>query len=85
MTTATGTDFEREVRMLIRSRHGIAPSLNHAQVKSLLAAVNLPHGNAFMDKVRQNGLLQPLPIPLNGHARYGIEAVVNLLKQLNGG
>lgn len=77
-------DFDKELRTLIRSRHGIAVSLNYAQVQGVLKAVNLPHGNAFMDKLRQNGLLRALPALVGGHARYGIDEVVQMVKQLNG-
>ena len=86
MSTTTLHEFDRNVRALIRSRHGIAVSLTYAQVKALLKAVNQPHGNAFMQKLRKNGLLTPLPIPgVSGHGRYSIDDVVAMLVNLNGG
>ena len=86
MSTATLNDFERNVRALIRSRHGIAVTLNYAQVKQLLHAVNLPHGNAFMHKLQANGWLSAVPqANPGGHARSGVDAVVRLVVELNGG
>lgn len=86
MSTATLSEFDRNVRALIRSRHGIAVSLSYAQVKAMLSAVNLPHGNAFMQKLQSTGKLTPLHnANPGGHARYGVDAVVALLVDLNGG
>lgn len=85
MSTATLVSFERDVRALIRSRHGIAIALTGAQVKELLAAVNLPHGEAFVQKLRDNGLLRAIPARVDMHPRYGVEAVVVLCVELNGG
>jgi hypothetical protein len=86
MSAITLRDFEREIRTLIRSRHGIAISLTYEQVKGLLKASNLSHGDAFMRKIRDNGMLRPLPAPpVAGHARYGVDAVVRLIVNLNGG
>lgn len=86
MSTATLNEFERNLRTLIRSRHGIAVTVNYAQVKALLAAVNLPHGNAFMQKLQANGWLAAVPnANPGGHARYGVDQVVKLMVELNGG
>jgi len=86
MSTATLNDFERNVRALIRSRHGIAVTLNHTQIKGLLAAANLPSGEGFMQKLKDNDQLLPVPNALpGGHPRYGVDAVVALVVDLNGG
>lgn len=86
MSTATLQSFEKDLRTLIRSRHGIAVALSYAQVQSLLKVVNLPCGDAFMTKLQKNGNLQPLPnANPGGHARYGVDAVIHLLISLNGG
>lgn len=85
MSTATLSTFEREVRTLIRSRHGIGIALTGPQVKALLAAVNLPSGEAFLQKLRDNGKLRAIPAGVDMHPRYGIEAIVALCVELSGG
>ena len=86
MSTATLNDFQRNLRTLIRSRHGIAVTVNHAQVKALLQSVNMPHGEGFMQKLKDHGKLTALPnVNPGGHARYAVDAVVDLLVELNGG
>ena len=85
MSTATLASFEKDVRMLIRSRHGITIALTGGQVKDLLAAVNLPNGEAFLQKLRDNGLLPAIPARFDLHPSYGIEDVVGLCVELSGG
>lgn len=84
MSTSVAS-FERDVRTLIKSRHGIAISLTGVQVKGLLSAVNLPSGDSFMQKLRDCGRLRAIPAKLELHPRYGVDEIVKLVVELNGG
>jgi len=86
MSGAVMVSFEKDVRALITSRHGIAVALTRQQVKDLFRAVNLPNGEAFLQKLRDNGMLRALPLASCGtHPRYAVESVVRLCVELNGG
>lgn len=85
MSTATLESFERDLRLLIRSRHGIAVALTGEDVKALLKACNQPTGEAFLQKLRDNHLLRAIPAKIDMHPRYGIDNVVSMLVSLNGG
>jgi hypothetical protein len=76
--------FEREVRLLIRSRHGVVITMTLPQVKQLLRAVNLPAGNSFLQKLRDCGKLRANRSVVPMQARYPVEQVVRLVVELNG-
>ena len=85
MSGAVMADFERDVRLLIRSRWGnLALSLTACQVKGVLAASNLPNNEAFLQKLREAGRLKAVRL-MRGHPRYPVDEVVKLCVWLNGG
>lgn len=82
--SALVASFEKEVRLLIRSRHGVVITMTLPQVKLLLKSVNLPAGNSFLQKLRDCGKLKANRVAVPMQARYPVEQVVRLVVELNG-
>lgn len=82
--SALVASFEKEVRLLIRSRHGVVITMTLPQVKLLLRSVNLPSGESFLQKLRDCGKLKANRVAVPMQARYPVEQVVRLVVELNG-